>query len=253
MRCLLLVGLGCLACACSTMNPQQAGTFPISHERWTALLQKHVTDEGWVNYQGFLQDRPALQEYLEILSKNAPNDTNWSDEAQMAYWINAYNAFTVELVLQYYPIGSIKDIGSSIQVPFVNSPWDIRWIEIGGQALDLNNIEHNILRKRWQEPRIHFAINCASVSCPPLRREAYTGVDLEQQLADQTSRFLNDTTKNQFDAEEVRICKIFSWFGADFTRKSTLTDFINKHRPGSIAPGAEIRFLPYDWRLNELQ
>lgn len=242
-----------MVCACGTMHPQQAGTFPISHESWTAMLQKHVTEEGWVNYQGFGQDRQALQEYLDLLSENAPNDSNWSDAEQIAYWINAYNAFTVELILEHYPVSSIKDIGSSIQVPFVNSPWDIRWIRIGGQRLDLNNIEHNILRKRWQEPRIHFAINCASVSCPPLRREAYTGADLEHQLADQTSRFLNDTTKNQFDADEVRLSRIFSWFGSDFTRAGTLSDFINANRPGSIPIDAVIRFLPYDWRLNELQ
>lgn len=233
------------------MNPQQAATEPVSHEEFTELLQEHVDDRGFVNYEELNDDREDLKEYLKILSSNAPNDSNWSDEDQMAYWINVYNAFTIELILQYYPIESIKDIGSTVQVPFVNTPWDIRFIEIAGEKYDLNNIEHNILRKNWQEPRIHFAVNCASFSCPRLRREAYEGAKLNEQLEDQARKFVNNAELNGLSSEEASVSRIFDWYKSDFTRNGTLIEYLNQYAREKLEPDAAINFKEYDWSLNE--
>jgi hypothetical protein len=140
-------------------TPVQA--MPVSHASFTDLLKKHVAASGKVNYKGFIRDSLQLNQYLELLSDNPPQNS-WSREDQLAYWINAYNAFTLQLIIRNYPLKSIKDIGSRIKIPFVNTPWDIKFIRIGKRKFDLNNIEHDILRGKFKEPRIHFAIVCAS-------------------------------------------------------------------------------------------
>ena len=208
-----------LLSGCSALDPQQANTQPVSHEVFDGLLKKHVDAMGLVSYTGFQKDRELLDQYLKLLTTNPPNDQYWTEPEKMAYWINLYNAFTIDLILGYYPVESIKDIGAKVQVPFVNTPWDIKFIEIAGEKYDLNNIEHNILRKIFEEPRIHFAINCASMSCPRLRREAYSGDKLDQQLQEQAIEFMNDPGRNQITAEKAEVSKIFQWFGGDFTKK----------------------------------
>ena len=169
-------------------------TEPPSHAIWDELTRKHVDKNGRVDYSGFQEDVVRLDEYLAVLSANAPDPTKWSDEEQIAYWINAYNAFTIKLVADHYPVESIKDIKRGI--PMVNTVWDIKFIEIGGEEYDLNNIEHGILRKDFDEPRIHFAVNCASESCPILRRGAFTAENLDKQLTEQARIFLADESKN---------------------------------------------------------
>lgn len=237
--------------ACGSLNPQQAKTKPVSHDSFSDLLTKYVDDQGMVNYQGIQSEREKLKEYLDLLSNNAPNDSNWSENDQIAYWINVYNAYTLELVLDYYPVESIKDIGSSIQVPFVNTPWDVKFIEIAGNIYDLNNIEHNILRKNWTEPRIHFAINCASLSCPQLRPEAYEGKLLDRQLDEQAALFINDDFRNDISGSVARLSKIFDWFAGDFKKVMTVTDFINQYADVKITSDTEITYKEYDWALNE--
>ena len=148
-----------------------------------------------------------------------------------------------------YPTESIKDIKKGL--PFINSVWDIKFIEIEGATYDLNNIEHGIIRARFNEPRIHFAVNCASKSCPKLRREAFTAEKLEEQLDQATRDFLSDTTKNVIQPNEVQLSKIFLWYGGDFKKEGKLLDFINQHTSVEIEPDANIRYLDYDWRLNE--
>jgi hypothetical protein len=143
------------------------------------------------------------------LVNNPPDKKEWSESAQLAYWINVYNAFTIKLIIDHYPVESIKDIGSKIQVPFINSPWDIKLIEIEGKKYDLNNVEHSILRKDFEEPRIHFAIVCASFSCPKLRREAFTAEKLEEQLQEQAVDFINDPAKNSISKNKAEVSKIF--------------------------------------------
>lgn len=252
-RFLFLMWVSILLASCSALDPQQANTQPVTHEVFDTLLKKHVGASGLVSYQGFQSDRAQLQAYLTYLTSNPPNDENWNSSEKLAYWINLYNAFTVELVLQYYPLKSIKDIGSSVQVPFVNTPWDIKFIEIGKEKYDLNNIEHNIIRKLFDEPRIHFAVNCASMSCPKLRPEAYTGVKLEAQLEEQAISFLNDPERNVIGANEARISKIFRWYAGDFTKNSDLRDFLNRYAKQKMMEGAKISYKDYDWSLNEMQ
>jgi hypothetical protein len=239
-----------LILGCGQLNPNKQDTQPFSHEMWNLLLQKHVNNTGNVNYIGFLQDSMQLNQYLTLVSDNPPNDSLWNENEKIAYWINAYNAFTAQLILRNYPIASIKDIGSIIQVPFINSPWDIKFIRIGDQFYDLNNIEHNILRKNWNEPRIHFAINCASISCPRLRNEAYTADKLESQLEQQAVEFMNDYSKNEISSEKAQLSKIFSWFSSDFEKKSSLIEFINSYSKTRISTNTEISFKEYNWHLN---
>ncbi len=235
---------------CSSPQPTNDQSKPISHQQFDELLKKHVDADGWVNYDGFLKDREKLNAYLKLLKENAPNDS-WTKDEQLAYWINAYNAFTVDLILQYYPLKSIRDIGSSIQIPFVNSPWDIKFIEIAGEKMDLNNIEHGIIRKNFEEPRIHFAVNCASYSCPVLRNEAYVASKLDAQLEEQTMSFINDPLRNRISTKRAEISKLFDWYKGDFTKNGSLSEFINQYASTKIVKGTKVSHLDYNWQLNK--
>lgn len=238
----LLIALSSLSC--NSTQVEYSDT-PINHDLWDSLVKKYVTEAGLVDYKGFLKDREKLQQYLNLLSNNHPNPETWTKKERLAYWINAYNAFTVELILKNYPLKSIKDIS------LVNSPWKIEFIEIGGKKYDLDYIEHEILRKEFDEPRIHFAINCASMSCPKMRKEAYTAEKLESQLDDQAKGFINDPSRNVIRKDEVKLSKIFKWFTGDFTKDKTLIGYINQYSETKINPDAKISYLEYDWSLNE--
>lgn len=219
------------------------------HTQWTALLKKYVDVEGHVNYKGFKADEKALDEYLTVLSANHPKP-DWDKNDQLAFWINAYNAFTVKLIVKNYPVKSIKELGGGVYK--VNTPWDIKFIVIGDQTYDLNNIEHGIIRKDFTEPRIHFAVNCASVSCPRLRNEAYVGSKLDAQLDDQARYFINNPVKNKISKETASLSKIFVWFKGDFTASGgTVVDFINKYSTTKITKKTKMESLDYDWNLNE--
>jgi len=132
----------------------------------------------------------------------------------------------------------------------INSPWDIKFFKIGGIDFDLNTIEHEILRKQFSEPRMHFAINCASFSCPRLRNEAYTSEQLESQLKEQTTSFLLNPKKNRLSTETLQLSQIFNWFAGDFTKEQTLIEFLQKQVDLQIQPNAKISFLEYQWSLN---
>ena len=231
------------------VSDYQSDSHPVSHELWDSLVQKYAFKNGKVDYEGFIQDSIQLNNYLTLLKNNHPNDNNWSEKEQLAYWINAYNAFTVKLIVDHYPVKSIKDIKKGL--PFINSVWDIKFIKIEGATYDLNNIEHSTLRKKYDEPRIHFAINCASVSCPNLRNEAYTSKRLEEQLTEQAHLYLSDTSKNKITKDKIELSSIFSWFRKDFKKNGSLIDFLNKYTPLQIDENAEIDYLDYDWNLNE--
>lgn len=223
-----------------------------SHEAFDALLKKYVSLEGKVNYKGFIKDSVNLNGYLNLLSQTPPDVKTWSKEEQMAYWINAYNAFTIKLIIKYYPIKSIKDIGSSIQIPFVNTPWDIKFINIGNEKLDLNTIEHGKLRKSFDEPRVHMALVCASKSCPILLNEAYNAKQLDDQLTRQTKAFLADSFRNKVSPDKPQLSMIFNWYGMDFSKKGgSVTTFVNAYSPIKIKPKTKITYIDYDWGLNE--
>ena len=212
----------------------------IDHKIWNDLLEKHVSQNGIVNYKGFKKDLPELKSYLELLSKNSPENT-WNKNAILAYWINAYNAYTVKLIVDNYPIKSIKKI---------NNPWNKNFINIGNKTISLGEIEHKILRK-LNDPRIHFAINCASYSCPNLSNEAFTEKDLNNQLNDAAKSFINDKTKNNISANTIEISNIFDWFSNDFKTKGTLIDFLNTYSNVKINAKAKISYKKYNWELNE--
>jgi hypothetical protein len=221
---------------------------PVTHEAWNKLLKKHVDKKGFVNYKGFIKDSNALNSYLNLLSENAPG-ASWTKEEKLAFWINAYNAFTVKLITDHYPVKSIKDIGSKIQIPFVNTPWQKKFIPMGNKKIKLDDIENNILRKDFEEPRIHFAIVCASISCPKLRNEAFEASKIEAQLVDQTKAFLSDPIRNK--PAENKISPIFKWFGGDFEKNGNKKiDFINKYSPSKVDE-SKIDYMSYDWGLNE--
>ena len=198
-----------------------------NHDEFNDLLKKHVDQYGNVNYKEFKIDSNDLDKYIDHLKKNSPNDS-WNNNEKLAYWINAYNALTIQLIIKYYPVKSIKDIGSFIQIPYINTPWDIECFDISGEKnLSLNNIEHGIIRKDFEEPRIHFALVCAAKSCPKLLNEAYRPELLDQQLTKQTKEFLANTSKNKITKDKLELSKLFSWYGGDFRKNGSLIDFLN--------------------------
>lgn len=211
-----------------------------SHEKWDALLKKYVSENGKVNYTGFLNEWGELRSYLFELDNNPPKD-DWGRQEKLAFWINAYNAYTIDLILRNFPLNSIKDI---------KDPWDQRLWKIGDKWYTLNQIEHDILRK-MNEPRIHFSIVCASLSCPDLKSYAYKSSDIETQLTMVTEEFLSDPTKNIISENEVQISKIFQWFAKDFKQDGSLIDFLNKYTETNIADNAKVKFLNYNWALND--
>jgi hypothetical protein len=231
--------------------PREEGTTPPSHELWTELLKKHVNEQGMVDYEGFVRDRQQLQQYLNQLSNTPPDPDTWPEEEQLAYWINAYNAFTVQLIADNYPLESIEELHPTLNIPTINTVWHKKFFEIGGQESSLDEIEHQILRKQFEEPRIHFAIVCASYSCPPLRREAYTARALDSQLEEQAVRFINDPKRNKLQGKRAQLSKIFQWFEGDFTKNGSLLAFLNRYAKKELQPAAEISYLEYDWKLNK--
>jgi len=239
-----------LACT-SPSFPGKPGSKPPSHVTWDVLLHRHVSATGKVDYRGFRKDSLLLNPYLDSLSRHPPDPQVWSREEQLAYWINAYNAFTVKLIVDHYPVKSIQDLHPKPYVPLVNTVWHIPFFRIGDLDFNLDRIEHAILRKQFDEPRIHFAIVCASVSCPPLRNEAYVPEKIDAQLGSQARTFINDPTRNQLQPNYVRISRIFNWFTGDFTRKESLIAFLNRYAAVKIKPGAQVDYLDYNWDLNE--
>lgn len=243
--------------------------FEQSHAAWNALLNKHVVvapggAASRVNYAGFRADQAALQGYLDELSSVTQAEYHgWKREQRLAFLINAYNAFTVKLVLTRYPdLASIKDLGS-----LLSSPWKKEFFTLLGAARSLDGVEHGLIRApgAFDEPRIHFAANCASIGCPMLRAEAYVADRLEAQLEDAARRFLSDRTRNRFDAPSgaLQVSKIFDWYGGDFDKSAarSVAGFLARYADLLADAGAgrtlvrdgraPVRFLDYDWKLND--
>jgi Protein of unknown function, DUF547 len=236
--------------SCFNSNAPTSEAKPISHKLWDGLLKKYVNPKGMVNYKAFQKDSASLNTYLDLLSKNAPNEKTWTKDQQLAYWINAYNAYTIQLVLRHYPLKSIKDI-VKINIVYINSPWDIQFITIAGKKFDLNDLENGIIRKKFDEPRIHFALVCAAISCPTLRNEAFTGEKLNEQLTAQAKDFINDKSKNQVNTSKASVSSIFNWYSGDFTKKMSLQEFLSQYSSQKISKDAPLNYLDYNWKLNE--
>lgn len=238
------------------------------HATWDALLKKHVVvlrggQVTQVDYAGFKTDRGALKQYLSAISGVArPDFDKWSKPEQLAFLLNTYNAWTVELILTAYPdVASIKDLGS-----LLHSPWKKRFIQLLGDTRSLDDIEHGLIRGsgRYNDPRIHFAANCASIGCPALRPEAYVAEHLDVQLEDATQKFLSDRSRNRLEGDALKVSSIFKWYQDDFEKgwrgANSLGRFLALYRE-SLGLNADtvrrlsagvvaIDFLDYDWRLN---
>ena len=210
------------------------------HDIWDSELKKYVDKEGNVNYRLWKKNSKLLETYLINLENNPPIN-QWTKNDSLAYFINAYNAVTVKLILDNYPLRSIKDL---------IIPWWLKRFKLNSEKITLNFIEHKILRK-MDDPRIHFAINCASRSCPKLQNVAYYSHKLENQLNDAAIEFINDQTKNKINANRLMLSKIFSWFKDDFGNRIQLLKFVNKYSKIKILENARIEYLDYDWNLNE--
>lgn len=211
----------------------------VDHSTWNTLLQQYVSTSGKVNYAGFKKDQTKLDNYLNTLKSNHPS-SSWSRNERLAYWINAYNAFTVKLIVDNYPVKSITNLHGG-------KPWDVKWIKIGGKSYSLNNIENDIIRPKFNEPRIHFAVNCAAKSCPPLLNKAWTASNLNSNLEKQTKKFINNSAFNQIGAKEVKVSKIFEWYAKDF---GTLVTYLNKYSNTKISTSAKVNYAEYNWALN---
>jgi hypothetical protein len=221
----------------------------LDHRLWDELTKEYVNEAGFPDYKGFIKDSVKFNKYLAQLAQHHPKET-WTPNQRKAFWINAYNAFTIKLIVDNYPVATIKDLGGGIYR--VNTPWDIKFIQLEDKTYDLNDIEHNILRKEWSDPRIHAAVNCASISCPKLMRGAYTGEQLDNQLDAQMRSFIEDTTKNTISAEQAKLSKIFKWFSGDFkVEHSSVIDYINSYSDVKIKESATIEYFDYDWGLND--
>ncbi len=235
--------------ACFSGIPK-GGNKAITHEEWTNLLQKHVNKAGFVDYKGFIKDSAKLNDYLAKLSANAPANT-WSKDEKFAYWINAYNAFTVKLITIHYPVKSIKELGAANPIIFINTAWDKKFFSIGNKSMTLNTIEFKIIKKQFADPRSHFAINCASISCPKLLDVAYEAKTLNAQLDQQGKAFLADNDKNKVSATNPKLSSIFKWYSGDFEKGQSKIEFINKFSSPKLNASAKIDYLDYNWNLNE--
>ena len=236
--------------------------FDHAHKAWDALLKKNVVlisggKASQFRYAQMSKERGALKAYLENLSKVKQDEFDaWSKPQRMAFLINAYNAFTVEKILTRYPdIRSIWDFGKLFGNPFKDE-----FFTLLGRKFTLDGIEHETLRKKgaYDEPRVHFAVNCASVGCPMLREEAYVAERLDAQLAQQTERFLSDRSRNRAQGGKLEVSRIFDWFKEDFAPRE---QFFAKYakllsddpvQQKLVADGkAALSFLEYDWNLND--
>ncbi len=244
--------------------------FDHMHSVFNNLLALHVKD-GWVDYSGFSTDSKVLSGYTNMLGSMSESALDsWSCEQKLAFWINAYNAFTIEAIIERYPIRERSLIGLSSprnSILQISGIWSRLTFQAGGKKLTLGSIEHEILRKEFNEPRIHFAIVCASRSCPKLRDEAYRHDMLDDQLEKQTADFINDPYRGgRWDETSNRlyISKIFKWFKDDFTSHGAsesgnpLLVYLRPYITNASIQEAilredkiEVAYLPYDWRLNE--
>lgn len=214
----------------------------LSHAIFDALLKKYVSSTGKVNYNGLKGEKAKLEEYLGILAQNPPQNS-WDRNKKLAFWINAYNANTLKLIIDNYPVASIQKITAK--------PWDKAFINIGDKTYTLNHIENEVIRPQFNEPRIHFALNCAAKSCPKLLNEAFLPEKLENQLAKQAKEFVNNTTANTISEKKAEISNIFNWYGKDFDTTGGVIAFLNAYSSIKIKDNAKITFKEYDWSLNE--
>ncbi len=208
------------------------------------VLKTHVSSTGEVDYAAIKANPTHLNNYISYVKD--VDISSWSANKKKAFWMNVYNAFTVKLIVEHYPLNSIMDIKDGD-----NNAWKIKFVHAAGRTLDLNDVEHEVLRKDFNDPRIHVGINCASFSCPPIPNYAFTESNVETKLEILMGDFINDPKRNTLDQSNPKLSKIFEWFKGDFTKSSTLTEYINRYAKTKIKPSANLGFLEYNWTLNK--
>jgi hypothetical protein len=245
----------------ATIGSHSAFAYDHSYKNYNEILKQVVVVNGhqsFVDYTKLKSDTSILDDFIQGIEYMGKTEFDaWSREQQMAFLINAYNALTIKLILTKYPVDSIKDYGGFI----VNSPWHRNFFTLFGKDATLNIIEHDLLRKVYKEPRLHFVLVCASKSCPPLINEAYVADKLEQQFADASSNFLRDIERNRFDAadDKLEISKIFKWYKKDFISSAgSVNAYVAPLMTDDAAlqtlianKETNISYLDYDWSLND--
>ncbi|MBW1295903.1 DUF547 domain-containing protein [Aquimarina litoralis] len=220
------------------LNAQQKH---IDHMVWDQLLLLNVSNDGKVDYKGFIRDKFLFDKYFKSLATNYPAE-NSEETEKLAYWVNLYNAIVMKMVIDHYPIKSINDL---------ENPWKKKAITINNKEYSLDDIEHKMLRK-MNEPRIHFLLNCAATSSPKLWNRAYTGRNITQALEEKTIEYINDPTKNLVSGDNIKLSKVFEWYAKDFDN-GDIKNYINQFSDEKIEKQSKIGFLEYDWSLNEKQ
>ncbi len=247
--------------------PFRVFAFDHNHKAFTDVLQKHVHMvnnglESKVDYAALKKDPSSLNSYLQTLTDvKKETFSKWPKEKRLAFLINAYNAFTIDLIVRNYPVKSIRKIGS-----FGSSPWKIKFVNLLGKTISLDDIEHGMVREKgiYDEPRIHFALVCASIGCPALQNKAFAHDRLEAMLEVGLVTFLSDRSRNRFNQKKNRfeVSKIFKWYGGDFNQKyKSVTGLLNKYSKTLVADKKELKkagkatkinYLNYNWDLNKL-
>ncbi len=244
---LLLLGILFFSAGISAASPAMAAG-SVDNSLFAGLLEKYVS-AGKVDYAGLKAKESILDTYLAVLEK--VDSKSLSRDERFAFYVNAYNAWTIKLILSGYPeVRSIKDLGT-----FFKSPWKKKIARIGGTIMTLDHIEHDILRPQFQDPRVHFAINCAAKSCPPLASRPFSGDQLDAQLDSRARAFINNPKSNYLKGQTLYVSAIFKWFETDF--KDGIVDFFLKYsqnelksRLHAIGNDVNIQYLNYDWSLN---
>ena len=244
--------------------PAPTFEFDHTHAAWTKVLESVLDDDGLVDYRSLRKNSKALDAYLADLEDTTPAEhAKWSRDERFAFWINAYNAYTIKLIVEEGPVDSIKDLGG-----WFSSPWEKKFIPLNafdpegdGKKITLDEIEHELIRPVFKDARVHAAVNCASMSCPPLRAEAYSAEKLDEQLDDQVKVWLRDTSRNKVAPKggDIRVSKIFDWYEDDFGGNDEgVVRWIAEHvadealatRLKAGAGDIDVRYLSYDWDLN---
>lgn len=241
-------------------NRVSAQGFDHDYQKWGKTLNNFVVTVGSSTRFDYSDLKSNSKDFLEILESfsrvQKKEFHSWSSDQRLAFLINAYNIFTIKLIIDNYPVATIKKIGG-----LFTNPWKIQFISLLEEKISLDEIEHTLIRKQFKEPRIHFAVNCASISCPALNETPFKPQSLDAQLEAAALRFLNDSKQNYFDpkANTLWLSSIFKWYGSDFTENGiTLEALSLKHmtltaeQKATIKPGdTKIKYLDYDWNLNE--
>ncbi len=228
-----------LICTYIAIIPRSTTVQP-DYSGYKEILKNTVTASGEVDYSSIIRNyKSQLDQFLNQLASVKSDELD--NDQRLAFWINTYNAFTIKLITEHWPVKSIKDIADG-------KPWDKVEISLNGKEYSLNQIENEIIRTQFNDARIHFAINCAAVSCPPLLNEPYYGNKLNEQLDERTRKFINNIKYNQLSQVSLNLSQVFSWYQHDF---NGVISFIKKYSEKNINKNASIRFNVYDWAIND--